>query len=130
MRMCKVVRSKLKTKYAARYIDNLEQETNWEIERLTQKPSSMSERVLAYIKGGCWLPDELLKRARLNSKEELNRICRSLESAGHIKWSRERKRQHGTAPAMWMPADMPDGDEFNVERAAHELAVEYDEEHY
>ena len=130
MRMCKVVLSKLETKYAARYIENLEQEANWEVERLTQKPSSISERVLAYIKGGCWLPDELLKRARLNSKEELNRICRGLEKAGHIKWSRERKRQHGTAPAMWMPADMPDGDEFNVERTPYELQVEYDEEHF
>lgn len=114
MRMCVAGRAAIQTKYAMRYIDSLEQEADWEVERLTKMPSAMPDRVESLIRGGCWIPGDIMRRAKITSEGELNRICHGLERSGKIKWSREGKRAHGTAPELWMPADMPDGPAFDI----------------
>lgn len=125
MRLCITARASIKTRFAERYIENLEQEIDWEVERLTKMPSALPERVEAFIRGGCWIPAQIMTRAKIGTIGELNRICQKLERDGKIKWSREGKRSHGTAPELWMPVDMPDGGEFTV---GYQPQVEYGKE--
>jgi hypothetical protein len=126
MRMCKTARAGIKTRFADRYVENLEQEIDWEVERLTRMPSALPERVETFIRGGCWVPAQIMVKAKIGTVGELNRICLRLEKAGKIKLSREGKRVHGTAPELWMPADMPDGGEFQIER--YRPDIEYGED--
>lgn len=127
LRMCSTALGSMKTRYLLRYIENLQQELDWELEQLTKSATTLADRVESLIRGGCWIPAQIMQRAKINSMPELNRICQKLEKEGKVKWSRERKRKHGTAPEMWMPSDMPDGNEFEVARSSYEPDVEYGE---
>ena len=131
LRLTVAAQVRVKTKFVQRYFTNLQEELDYELKELTKAPEKMSERIESLIRGGCWIPSEIMRRAKINSNQELNYICRQLESDQKIKWSRERKRKHGTAPAMWMPFDMPDGDEFEVERSRMDMFVDSaPEEHF
>ena len=133
LRLVIAATSRARTKFILRYFESLQQELDWELEQLTKAQGKMPERVESLIRGGCWIPVEIMKRAKINTAGELNRICGQLEKQGKVKWSREGKRKHGTAPEMWMPFDMPDGDEFEVQRSGFQADPDVggeDEEHY
>lgn len=131
LRLVAAARSRIQSSVILRYFASLEEELDYELEAVTKLPGDITDRVESIIRGGCWLSDQIMKRARIKTPSELDRVCQGLEKAGKIKWSREGKRKHGTAPEMWMPSDMPDGGEFNLPRNGMQPESEWSgEEHY
>jgi len=127
LRMCEVALAKAKTRYVLRFFETLQQELDWELMELTAMPSLLPERVEALIRGGCWIPADIMNRAKMTDESAFKKICLRLEKIGKIKWSRERKRKHGTAPELWLPSDMPDGGDFEIEKPGYRPDIEYDD---
>lgn len=129
-RLVAAAKPRIKSPVILRALESLEEELDFQLEALTKLPSALPDRVESVIRGGCWIPDQIMQRARIKNAEDLTKICLKLERDGKIKRSRAGKRKHGTAPKLWMPHDMPDGSEFDLPRSGPQPDFEDSEEHY
>lgn len=122
------VKGRITSHYVLRLVNGWIEELEWELIQVTDAPSKISDRVRSLIRSGCYVREEITRRAKLEP-HQTDRALSYLAERGEI----EKRKQggktevaRGERTVLWMPVDAPVGSDFQM--PGYRPIVEYGDE--